>query len=519
MNFSISTLCFSTLLAAALSSCTNEIQSLMDADRAVTFTTATPHRATGTTWEAGDAIGVFMAASGETVGTDAAVRYETPSGDGNFSSASPLYFPSDGSAVDFVAYYPYDATLSGTTYKVNVSDQSEPAKIDLMRADNLRGLSLTNRTARLDFDHELATLTLRLTATDGTVLNGLTATLEDVATQADFDLTTGTFSTPTATADVAMLVTTESTTSATATALLIPGTYAEGLKVTLRLGDKVQTVAPSLTQIEGGKDYTFNLNVTGGSGAATGEATYFKRTETPLITNAQLEQDNLHYIVHMMASDPSVRNYAMLYDSDLKIAYWVAYPLCGYYTNGDGSRTDDWQFDPSLSQELQANLRRGFNGYDRGHQIPSADRVRTNADNATTFYYTNMTPQLGQGLNQSIWANLEDRVRGWSSGTDTLFVVTGAMPTTPTDQQITYVSDNDGRNVAVPKYYFKALARRIGGQFYTIAFKLDQRRYDNPQGYMDCAMSVSDLEALTGFTFFPTLDASVKQTLDLSRWQ
>ena len=79
MNFSISTLCFSTLLAAALSSCTNEIQSLMDADRAVTFTTATPHRATGTTWEAGDAIGVFMAASGETVGTDAAVRYETPS--------------------------------------------------------------------------------------------------------------------------------------------------------------------------------------------------------------------------------------------------------------------------------------------------------------------------------------------------------------------------------------------------------------------------------------------------------
>ena len=472
MNFSISTLCFSTLLAAALSSCTNEIQSLMDADRAVTFTTATPHRATGTTWEAGDAIGVFMAASGETVGTDAAVRYETPSGDGNFSSASPLYFPSDGSAVDFVAYYPYDATLSGTTYKVNVSDQSEPAKIDLMRADNLRGLSLTNRTARLDFDHELATLTLRLTATDGTVLNGLTAILEDVATQADFDLTTGTFSTPTATADVAMLVTTDSTTSATATALLIPGTYAEGLKV-----------------------------------------------ETPLITNAQLEQDNLHYIVHMMASDPSVRNYAMLYDSDLKIAYWVAYPLCGYYTNGDGSRTDDWQFDPSLSQELQANLRRGFNGYDRGHQIPSADRVRTNADNATTFYYTNMTPQLGQGLNQSIWANLEDRVRGWSSGTDTLFVVTGAMPTTPTDQQITYVRDNDGRNVAVPKYYFKALARRIGGQFYTIAFKLDQRRYDNPQGYMDCAMSVSDLEALTGFTFFPTLDASVKQTLDLSRWQ
>lgn len=519
MNFSISTLCFSTLLAAALSSCTNDIQSLMDADRAVTFTTDAAHRATGTAWEAGDAIGVFMAASGETAGADAAVRYETPSGDGNFSSASPLYFPSDGSAVDFVAYYPYDASLNGTTYKVNVSDQSEPAKIDLMRADNLRGLSLTNRTARLDFDHELATLTLRLTATDGTALDGLTATLEDVATQADFDLTTGAFSAPTATADVAMRVTAESATSATATALLIPGTYAEGLKVTLRLGGKAQTVAPALTQLAGGSDYTFNLNVTGGSGTATGEATYFKRTETPLITNAQLEQDNLHYIVHMMASDPSVRNYAMLYDSDLKIAYWVAYPLCGYYTSGDGSRTDDWQFDPALSTQLQANLRRGFDGYDRGHQIPSADRVTTNVDNATTFYYTNMTPQLGKGLNQSIWANLENRVRGWSSGTDTLFVVTGAMPTTQTDQTVTYVKDNDGKNVAVPKYYFKALARKIGGQFYTIAFKLDQKTYSNANGYMDCAMSVSDLEELTGFTFFPTISTSAKETLDLTKWQ
>ena len=280
-----------------------------------------------------------------------------------------------------------------------------------------------------------------------------------------------------------------------------------------------QTVAPALTQLDGGKDYTFNLNVTGGSGTATGEATYFKRTETPLITNAQLEQDNLHYIVHMMASDPSVRNYAMLYDSDLKIAYWVAYPLCGYYTSGEGSRTDDWQFDPALSTQLQANLRRGFDGYDRGHQIPSADRVTTNADNATTFYYTNMTPQLGKGLNQSIWANLENRVRGWSSGTDTLFVVTGAMPTTQTDQTVTYVKDNDGKNVAVPKYYFKALARKIGGQFYTIAFKLDQKTYSNANGYMDCAMSVSDLEELTGFTFFPTISTSAKETLDLTKWQ
>ena len=136
-----------------------------------------------------------------------------------------------------------------------------------------------------------------------------------------------------------------------------------------------------------------------------------------------------------------------------------------------------------------------------------------------TFYYTNMTPQTGKGFNQSIWANLEQSVRAWSSGTDTLYVVTGAMPTTPTDTKVTYVKDNDGKNVAVPKYYFKALARKISGQFHTIAFKLDHKTYSDPTGYMDCAMSVSDLEKLTGFTFFPTLDAATKAELDLSKWQ
>lgn len=63
--------------------------------------------------------------------------------------------------------------------------------------------------------------------------------------------------------------------------------------------------------------------------------------------------------------------------------------------------------------------------------------------NNQTFYYTNMTPQLQNGLNGAIWAQLEGAVRGWSSGIDTLYVVTGAMPTTATDKQIQYAKDNN----------------------------------------------------------------------------
>ncbi len=519
MNKSVSKLCFSTLLAVVLTGCANEDEVVNTTDRVVSFTTTSLHRASGTSWDKGDAIGVFMEKAVEPAGSLTTAKYTTANGDGNFTSTQPLYYPADGSQVNFVAYYPYDATLSSTTYPVDVTDQSVPANIDLMYANNLQGLSLTNRNARLEFSHQLSTLTLELKSADGTALTGISATVSGTAAQAGFDMATGTFSAPYATADIAMNIAPVTATSATATALLIPGNYPEGIKVKLELNGKVQTLAPTLTQLSKGENYSYTINVSGGGQGGETEAVYFKRTETPVITNEQLAKENLHYIVHMMASDPKVRNYAMLYDSDLKISYWVAYPLCNYYTKGSGERTDEWGYDPSISTQLQANLTKGMSGYDRGHQIPSADRLTTNADNAMTFYYTNMTPQLGQGLNQGIWANLENKVRGWSSSVDTLFVVTGAMPTTQENTSVSYTKDNDGRQIAIPQYYFKALARKIGGTFQTIAFKLDQKKYSDPNGYMDCAISVSDLEKLTGFTFFPSIDETTKQTLDKSKWQ
>ncbi|BDW74651.1 hypothetical protein BFINE_04460 [Bacteroides finegoldii DSM 17565] len=79
-------------------------------------------------------------------------------------------------------------------------------------------------------------------------------------------------------------------------------------------------------------------------------------------------------------------------------------------------------------------------------------------------------------MNQSIWANLEGKVRSWSSGADTLFIVTGAAVTTLTDKNIEWKTNkNDGKQVAVPKFYYKALARKVNGVFQTIGFKLEQK--------------------------------------------
>lgn len=200
----------------------------------------------------------------------------------------------------------------------------------------------------------------------------------------------------------------------------------------------------------------------------------------------------------------TVRNYSMMYDKKEKIAYWVAYPHHPSYI-GSAGRTDNWQLDPSVSSVYQPNYFATISGYDRGHQIPSADRTVSAQANSQTFYFTNMTPQLG-ALNQQLWANLEGQVRGWMSASDTLYVVTGAiLKTVGGNETVNYATDSKGVKVAVPNYYYKVLLRLKSGKYDSIGFWLEHRAYGNGQATASITKSVDQIEQLTGFNFFSSL--------------
>lgn len=521
---------WSVVLLLALGACDKEAQQIADNGRqtVVRFTSVVEGevitRAGGGSWTAQDQIGVFMKengkdlSSGTIVGGGDNISYITKSGDGNFqSNETSLEYPSNGSAVDFIAYYPYQSTLDNYIYKVDVADQSKPENIDLLYSNNLLGRTQTSVTGNLQFYHELSQLILNLSSSDNTDFSNLAVSISGVKTKADFNLVNGT---------LAVDANSETTINMrragnTVSAILLPVNNVSDIKLTLTLNGKSKQVSlPStITSFEGRKKYIYSVNIKNGGTEVDPEATgYAKWRETPVISKSMIDKRNIHYINHYMPGDKNVRNYSLLYDSELKLAYWVAYPYCSYY-KGTQDRTDNWQYDPEISQTLQTNLKNsyGISGYARGHQIASADRTKDYDTNLTTFYYTNSTPQLQNGLNGGIWMNLEARVRGWA--TDTIFVVTGAAVTTATDKNIKYFTNkNDGLSVAVPKYYYKALARKVGGIFQTIAFKLEHRVYNDSKGYMDCAISVSDLEKETGFTFFPSISPDIKATLNKSQW-
>ena len=507
------------LSLSILQSCQNDETGIIQNEvnkQGITFSSiiddAPNSRAYDTSWEKNDVIGLFMYASNAKTNLLATnIPYVTSNGDGYFvSQHTPLQYPEGNTPVDFIAYYPYNENINDyNSYSIDLSDQTQQSALDLMTAVNLTNRDQTLPQGNLQFKHLLAKLVLNLKSTSRNSLKGIKASISGLQVKGTANLGEGTI-TPSGEATTFSLYIDEEATKAEA--ILLPQALTGNLKIKLELNGQSKEITTQIAgSIEQGNKYICNVNISSKGGEITTDpqAKYIRWAETPLITESQLAQSNIKYITHYTGetytnsthSGIKIRNYSMLYDTNLKMAYWVAYPLCSWYL-GETGRTDAWDYDPELTESLQPNLGKGINGYDRGHQIPSGDRTRSRSINEQTFYYTNMTPQIGSKMNQTIWADLEKAVRGWSSATDTLYVITGAMPTTTTDKTIKYVQDNSGKNMAVPKYYFKVLARKVSGQYQTVGYKLDNTSYSD-RNYNIGLVSVKELEEMTGFTFFP----------------
>ena len=218
----------------------------------------------------------------------------------------------------------------------------------------------------------------------------------------------------------------------------------------------------------------------------------------------------------------NVRNYSFVYNDSQLVAEWVAYPLCDMYTKKRVERTDAWAADPFVNKQAifykAGDIYNDGNGgakYNRGHQLPSADRLGSTEMNKQTFYYTNIAAQLAdKAFNAGIWGDLESAVREWSASsnsTDTLYVVTGCVVKNP---PLEVRKDNDGKAVSVPNAFYKALLRLSKGSYIGAAFYLEHKDYSGqPATYKEFSCSIKELEEKTGVNFFVNLPAETAATV------
>ena len=226
--------------------------------------------------------------------------------------------------------------------------------------------------------------------------------------------------------------------------------------------------------------------------------------------------DGLDLLIHRFTSGD--RSYAAYYDYKNLVSSWVAYPLCAGNIGTSGGRTDSFSLDPLVPRDKQALLLYGFNtgnvegSFDRGHQLPSADRNELRV-NMETFFSTNITPQ-DHDFNGGIWVTLEDKVRNWAkkNDTDTLYVVTGC---TGADASVRYALDNDGKHVAIPTGYYKALLRLSKGKsFMALGVYFNNEKKTGGSITKEMVMSIDELEKKTGVDFFVNLPDDVEKTVE-----
>ena len=169
---------FLYIAAAALlfAACTNEedgignngpVAATVQADIVKNVTRAT----TGNTWSENDAIGVNVTSKGYTIGDN--VKYTT-TGDGNFTSANPIYFASATEDVQFSAYYPYQENVDGNgivnNWNMAEVKEGEPCPADFLFATGATATKSSPQvqfTGDNQFKHCMSMIRLTFKAGDG----------------------------------------------------------------------------------------------------------------------------------------------------------------------------------------------------------------------------------------------------------------------------------------------------------------------------------------------------------------
>jgi len=269
----------------------------------------------------------------------------------------------------------------------------------------------------------------------------------------------------------------------------------------------------------------------GGGGGGTGKADY-GWYELP----GQVDKDrdgiddnnSDYYYSHTFRADASsIRNFSCCYSKSKIHPVWVAAPFHKCYTGSSG-RNDSYQSDPNIKC-TQAGR---WSGYTRGHMVGSSDRTVSVATNRQAFYYSNIGAQLSSGFNTGggRWNNLESYIDDkWCP--DTLYMVNGCIFETWTDRSGNTVSPKTADGSAIPTAYYKAVLRTKKGntgkalknctadEIMCAAFIIAHKSYDNGIKPSSKDMySITELEALTGLTYFVNVPQAPKSTYSASDW-
>ena len=154
----------------------------------------------GATWSSGQSLGVYMLKNGsnEIIGDNANIKFlaDNRGTTGYLVPANniPIYYPTDGSKVDFRVYYPYNENIATRSLGINQTEVviKNNTKADaLLYSDNCQGATGDNKpTVQIKSMLSVVKLDMRCQIEDAATV---TAAIRNAATRATFDIIEGKF--------------------------------------------------------------------------------------------------------------------------------------------------------------------------------------------------------------------------------------------------------------------------------------------------------------------------------------
>lgn len=204
-----------------------------------------------------------------------------------------------------------------------------------------------------------------------------------------------------------------------------------------------------------------------------------------------------------------IGRYAFYYSPKHGISKWVAYRL----TRSDVmcnkvKRSTSFKKDPVvlsfgwLSPDDKDYYRSSYN---KGHLLPSSDRLASKEENKATFSYANVAPQRSR-LNSGVWLMIETKIKELAVAYNEVFITVGTI--VPKEYQ--YIGEN---SIAIPTHFYKCIAFRNNGKWYGYGFIVPNSD-DVSNDFNEYIFSINKVEKLTKMDFFPHIEKKTKDKFE-----
>ena len=206
--------------------------------------------------------------------------------------------------------------------------------------------------------------------------------------------------------------------------------------------------------------------------------------------------------------------YIQSYSKTRATPNWVSWHIDASNITGAADRQDDFAAWAGLQNGwfvVQSSSYMG-SGYDRGHNVPSADRTSSVNANSSTFLMTNMIPQAPQN-NQQTWNNFEQYIRTQVSGGQEAYVIMGSYGNAGT------IANG---NIVIPSNVWKVVVLlnngnddlgRVAENTRVIAINTPNTNTVNAD-WKQYRVSVDQIEQLTGYDLLSKLPVSIQNVIE-----